>query len=161
MIKVTVNLNGWDEKLAGADKRLRRLVYQRIKAKTQELKRKAQQRAPRSSGALSRSIYGRTYENPLKATLGIPTSLKGPTGYPYAEFVAGGEVLNIRRGSDNVFFRSGQKVAYGEPALTPSGNSVNWSAERGWWEIIRTEARRSYPATVSRAARDFAREMNK
>jgi hypothetical protein len=160
MIQVTVNLNGWDQKLSGADKRLRKFVYKRIQAKTKQLKLNAQKRAPKHTGALSKAIYGRAYEKPLKASIGIASTLKGPMGYPYANFVAGGQVLNIPRRQYNRYFRSGQKVAYGEPALTPSGNGVSWSAERGWWQIIAAEARRSYPQTVARAVKDFAREMN-
>jgi hypothetical protein len=160
MISIKIKLNGLDRKLDGASKSLRRHVFKRVQAKTQELRSKAKMMAPKNTGALSRAIYSRTYENPLKATIGIAGNLRGPTGYPYANFVAGGEPITISSSSYNRFFRQDQTVYYGRPTLTPSNNLVSWKAREGWWQQIAATARRAYPATVSRAVRDFCKEMN-
>lgn len=156
MIRVDVDLKGLDQRLSS--ERLRKHVYNRVKAKTKQLKAEAQKAAPKDRGALAMAIYARTYKNPLRTTIGIFDTLRGDSGFKYAEFVAGG--LTINPGPRNPFFQGGQKVVYGEPALTPSGNLVAWKQDGMWWERVRSKARRSYPQTVARAIKDFTKEVN-
>lgn len=160
MISVTVNFNGVDKKLDGAPAKLRAKLYTRLKAKNQEFKRKAVQEAPEDSGALGRAIYCRDYKNPTRHSLGIAGSLRGPTGFPYAQFVTGGTDLNIRKNSTSPFYGKGQRVTYGDAATSPSGNAIAWTAQKGWWLRIINEYKKSMPGTAGRAVRDFVKEMN-
>ena len=158
MIRVVINLNGLDKKLLVAPERLRVKVYDRLRAHTSALKLRAKRAAPVNSGSLRNAIYGRTYKNPLRAQLGIMSTLRGrTTGFPYALFVAGG--MPIRTKSVfNRYFAPNQTVLYGVPAKSPHGKVI-WDKESGWWAIIADNARRSYPGVVARGVNDFVKEF--
>lgn len=140
-----------------APKKLRALAQKKMRPITKSLTKQAKATAPQKTGRLKRAIYGRTYKNPVRAIVGIPEWVGSSTGYYYPDFVTGKVAIRIAK--PNQYFKVGQTVNYGMTAISPSGNSIAWTADPRWWFRIESRASKEYPKAMKEAVQEFTKEF--
>jgi hypothetical protein len=157
MITIRVESTAVQNRLKNAGPALRKHIYRALQRKTRQLTAQLKTAAPKKSGRLARAIYGRTYQQPLRAIIGIPTILSD-SGFDYPQFVTG--AISIKVDKPNKYFQQGQTLMYGRGGLSPNGNAIQWKANYDWWMSVQQHARRSYPQVVRQAVKSFSDEMN-
>lgn len=157
MIRITIDQRVLQSKLRRMPAKMRSFVYSRLKRKTDESVSNLKKVAPKKTGLLKQSIFGRTYNKPLRVQIGLPKLSNG--GFDYGQFATGQAVI-VTQSPHNKYFRQGQTLIYGQRATAPSGKPIKWSAQATWWTGFEQSAPKIYKATLQRAISDFAANEN-
>jgi hypothetical protein len=88
-------------------------------------KRIAQNLAPQKSGALKRGITRKVFKNKAEVTSRVFKS------FPY-HFWVNQNISTLDFRDFNRFFSVPQRVAYGKPAINPSGRPIIWTGFAGY-----------------------------
>jgi hypothetical protein len=105
---------------------------------------RAKRNAPRNSGKLASSIRRRN----TKTGYTVLGGYKGNQGFNVGTFTDKRFVIQTSN-PFNMFFAPGQSIVYGEPALSPGGNPIRWSAlSNPWWSN-----------TVRQTQKEFGKKM--
>ena len=136
--------------------KLKDYIHKEWVKETAKQKQLTKEAAPKNKMRLARSIYGRTFKEPLRAIIGIP-ALIAESGFDYSKFVTG---MPIKITQENPYFAVGQTVVYGRDAQAPSGAPIRWSSSAGWWEFSVERAKKGFTNATRRGRNAYVKAMN-
>jgi hypothetical protein len=151
-VKITDNVS---PKLRGI--KLTNFIHKEWVKETSKRTQMLLQLIPKNSLKLAKAVYSRTYKKPLRAFIGIAPTF-GPANFDYSQFVAGRTAIVIKK--PNKFFKTGQTIVYGGPALSPSGQQIDWYADGNWWEYFEERAEQGYINATRRGRNAYVKAMN-